>query len=788
MISCYSQAVNLHGKGARCMLEISFGKNRTDTSWKIDYMEWAEFVEVLRKVRRTDETMAEYDRMQKDAKDKIKNGRAFVGGFIKSGRRKKENVESRWLITLDADNADSDFQFNVDLVLGGYDYVIYSTHSSRPNNLKYRLVLPTNRAMLPDEYAAVSRKLAFKIGMHYFDKTTFDVHRLMYLPSCSKDAKPEFVLGEGEAFDADALLNEYNDWADPTEWPRHPDTEKQINASIKKLGCPQDKPGAIGVFCKIYGMRDGVETFLSDVYTPTQYDDRWTYVGGSSFGGMRVYDDTWAYSEHQSDPANNGHCYNIFDLIRIHKFRHLDEAVKEHTATTKYPSYQAMLEFAAADTAVKKIMLSDACDDFSDNDENWEEQLDFNPKTKLPNPTAKNAEVLLSHGRFKNVLAYDAFGNTEVICGSLPWRDRERKNEDYEPWLGADDKRLQHYFSKLYDFNSAKTLQNAFTEVVHKNTFHPIKDYIESHVWDGIDRVDRLFIRYLGADDTHYVRTVTRKMFIAAIKRLYEPGCKFDQMLVLVGPQGVGKSSLLAKLGRKWFSDSLRTFENKEAGEHLQSAWIFELGELSVLKKSELEEVKTFLSKTEDRYRVAYDRQVSEFPRKCVFFGTTNNHGFLQDQTGNRRFWPVDVNPDKKEIDHWDEVTDTLVSQIWAEALYLYNNDESLQLDSEAIKEAERIQGLHLEEDPREGIIQEWLESPIDDFTDGTVAYHERVCAAQIWCECLGNKKGKIPSWESKAIVDIMRRIPGWKEKNFVRVSSYGVQRTAFDRVKDKYT
>ncbi len=316
------------------------------------------------------------------------------------------------------------------------------------------------------------------------------------------------------------------------------------------------------------------------------------------------------------------------------------------------------------------------------------------------------------------------------------------------------------------------------------NTFHPIKSFVESTVWDGVPRAERLFPVYLGAADTHYVRQVTRKMLLAAVTRLYRPGCKFDQMLVLVGPQGAGKSSLLAKLGREWFSDSLRTFENKEAGEHLQSGWIFEIGELSAMKKTEVEEVKAFLSKTEDRYRVAYDRQVSEFPRKCVFFGTTNTRDFLRDATGNRRFWPVEVVPDRAELSHWDHLGDEEVRQIWAEVLGWFKAGESLELDSEARVEAERQQAAHMETDPREGLIQEWLESEeLDEMDRPSGQLRQRVCAAQIWTECLGKKKGDMRAWEAKEICDIVRRIPGWKErKGRVRFPGYGLQ-TVFERV-----
>lgn len=781
-------------------LDISFGKNRSDTNWKPEFLTWEDFVERLQKVRRTGESMAEYDRMSNAEKGKIKDGKSFVGGLVKGGRRKKENVESRWLLTLDADNSDEDFLFNVDMAFGSSAYVVYSTHSSRPDNRKYRVVAPVDRAMSPDEHAAVSRRLADEIGLDYFDRTTFDVHRLMYLPSCSRDAEPEFYSSEGSALPVDSVLAEYADWRDPVEWPRHPDDVKHLEALRNKLGDPTEKPGVIGSFCQVYSMTEGLEKFLADVYEPTVHEDRYTFTGGTSVGGMRIYDDWWAYSEHQSDPANDGHCHNIFDLIRIHKFGDQDEEVKPNTPGTKRPSHQAMLDFAAKDPTVKKERLLQDFGDLEDEeaDLDWMDLLDVHSKTGKPLSTAKNAEIILRNGAFDGVLAYDAFGNSEVVRKALPWRERERPQREYEPWLGADDKRLQHYFGKVYDFKSAATIQNAFTEVVHTNTFHPIKEYLEAQHWDGVKRVDRLFATYLGAPDNHYTHSVTRKMLLAAVKRLYEPGCKFDNMLVLVGPQGAGKSSLLAKIGRKWFSDSLRTFENKEAGEHLQGAWIFEIGELSAMKKAEVEEIKAFLSKTDDRYRVAYDRQVSEFPRKCVFFGTTNNHNFLQDPTGNRRFWPVNCDPALKEESHWDHLTDELVGLIWAEVLHLYRGGERLELDKSAADEAERIQGLHLEEDPREGLIVKYLETPLPedwenrttwqrreylDDPDGDIQ-RTRVCAAEVWAEALGFDPAKFTAWEARPIYDILRKLPDWveRDKGRMKFKLYGLQTTYIRR------
>ncbi|MEJ9220675.1 virulence-associated E family protein [Paenibacillus glucanolyticus] len=772
-------------------LDISFGKHRADTNWKTEYLTWEEFVDRLRKVRRTAETMAQYDKMNNVSRGKVKDGPAFVGGLVRTGRRKKENVDSRSLITLDVDRGDDDFLFSVELVLGGTAYVIYSTHSHRPEKPKYRLIIPGDRNMSPDEYAAVSRKLSEHIGMEYFDKTTFDVHRLMYLPSCSKDADPVLEVFEGEPLDVDRILDEYADWHDVMAWPRHPEDKSPAQLAAKRAQDPREKFGTIGLFCRAFTIEEGIETFLSDVYEKGSMPDRYTYTKGSSGNGLEVYpDQDLAFSHQDSDPIADGRTYNLFDLVRVHKFGHLDERVKDHTPDAKKPSHLAMEQWAAQRPEVKKLVFAERqadfaemADEFPDDEDDpdeldWEDQLEIHHKTGEPLPTAGNVELMLSHGPWKNVLAYDAFGNTEVIRRALPWREKERLGRSYEPWLGADDKRLQHWFAKVHGINSAKTIQNAFTEVVHRNTFHPIKSYVESAAWDGQPRAERIFIDYLGASDIHYTKQATRKMLLAAVARLYRPGCKFDQMLVLVGPQGAGKSSLLAKLGREWFSDSLRTFENKEAGEHLQSGWIFEIGELSAMKKTEVEEVKAFLSKTEDRYRVAYDRQVSEFPRKCVFFGTTNTRDFLRDATGNRRFWPIEIFPDRAIKSHWEELTEEEVSQIWAEVLSWFKAGETLELDSEARMEAERQQAAHMETDPREGIIQEWLDMPLEDeMGRPTEDLRDRVCAAQIWTECLGKKRGDMRAWESKELADILRRIPGWRErKGKARVPGYGVQ------------
>ncbi|WP_244863399.1 hypothetical protein [Paenibacillus cisolokensis] len=252
-------------------LDISFGKHRADTNWKPEYLTWDEFVERLRKVRRTAETMAQYDAMTPAGKGKVKDGPAFVGGLVRGGRRKKENVDTRSLFTLDADFADGDFLFTVELVLGGTAYAVYSTHSHRPHKPKYRLIVPADRTMSPDEYTAAARKLAEKIGMTYFDKTTFQVHRLMYFPSCSKDAEPVLEVYEGEPLSADGLLAEYEDWRDVTAWPRHPEETKAVETAGKKAQDPREKQGTIGLFCRAFTIEEGIDTFCRTSTSPVRW-------------------------------------------------------------------------------------------------------------------------------------------------------------------------------------------------------------------------------------------------------------------------------------------------------------------------------------------------------------------------------------------------------------------------------------------------------------------------------------------------------------------------------------
>ena len=336
---------------------------------------------------------------------------------------------------------------------------------------------------------------------------------------------------------------------------------------------------------------------------------------------------------------------------------------------------------------------------------------------------------------------------------------------------------------------------DAFNILAQKQHYHPIKDFIRGlPVWDNVPRVDTLLHDYLGADDNIYTREVMRKTLCAAILRIYRPGVKFDTMPVLNGPQGIGKSTLLARLGGEWFNDnvSLLGTRDKSAAEGLQMSWLVELSEVDGgLRRSDLESVKAFLSRTIDVYRPAYGRTVEKHPRQCVFFGTANSeNGYLSDLTGNRRFLNVICKKDS-EKHPWD-LTDDDIRQIWAEVKFRVSHHESLILSAEAQKIAEREQDQALETDEREGIIMRfcnltlpggwqnwdtnrrtaWLNNPI---VKGVEIRHY-VCILEIWCECLGQSHVSLKKSDSIKIGAALLK-HGWKKAGVKPCGPYAMQR-----------
>ena len=319
------------------LITIATGSSRRSASWKTKEMLWSEFVDKLGRVTRTQETQQEYFRMPKEERDNAKDVGGFVGGTLKGGRRKIDAVLQRRLITLDMDSitAGEDPWPTVELILG-CAAVLYSTHSHTAKAPRLRLVLPLSRPVSPEEYEAIARRIAGDIGIDMCDDTTYEPHRLMYWASASSDGEFRYEVQDGPWLDADEQLARYADWKDPTQWPVSSRKSGTIRRLADKQGDPTAKDGIVGAFCRTYSVEDAIEAFLPDVYIKGE-NGRYTYKGGSTSGGLVIYEDgRFAYSHHSTDPTCGKLC-NAFDLVRIHMFGKDDEGKPANTAANNLP-------------------------------------------------------------------------------------------------------------------------------------------------------------------------------------------------------------------------------------------------------------------------------------------------------------------------------------------------------------------------------------------------------------------------------------------------------------------
>lgn len=776
-------------------LIISLGKNRNDTNWKNTTMSWSALVSKLSVSKETAETHAEFMQMGKPDQDLIKDIGGFVGGHLKDGRRIKLNVKARQIVTLDADFATPDFWSRVqDIMIDWSDFaaLIYSTHKHTPEKPRLRLVVPLSREVGPEEYEAVARKIAEAVGMETFDGSTYETNRLMFWPSHSTDVDPVFEVHDAPILDPDEVLKKYHDWEDQSEWPRSDAEKEKRRKQAEKVEDPLTKKGIVGTFCRTYTITEAIRKFLPDVYVPTVKEDRWTYAAGSTSGGLVIYDDDrLAYSHHSTDPAW-GLDVNAFDLVRIHKFGNLDDP-DEKKPMNRRESWKAMSELMAEDADCLRTKAEETAAEFEQagEPEKWMLQLLRNENLTLK-PALVNATLILENDANLQGIRLNLMSGL-IEASNLPW------TETAVTWTDTHDAILADWIARKYgvEFPALKVRQ-ALQKVTFERRYHPVKEYLEGlPEWDGTERLDRLLIDYLDADDNVYTRESIRKTLAAAVARVYEPGIKFDTMLVLVGPQGAGKSTLFERIAcrNEWFTDSLKMDmmnKIKDSGEQLQGAWIVEIGEMTGMKKADVEAVKSFVSRTSDDYRAAFGHYKEKRPRQCVVVGSTNaEDGFLRDVTGNRRFWPVHIRKGKRVKAR--DLTKEVVGQIWAEAKIAYELGEELILSREAEALAAEAQREAMEQDDRQGIVEEYLDRLLPEewpnmntdqrmlFLDsnevGTVR-RTRVSNIEVWVEALNGSGARMESKDSYAIAKIMAKIPGWERSGrLYSVPGYGRQR-----------
>ncbi len=381
--------------------------------------------------------------------------------------------------------------------------------------------------------------------------------------------------------------------------------------------------------------------------------------------------------------------------------------------------------------------------------------------------TIRNCVTVLQNDPvLKKAIKRNELSGRMDIVKEVPW---ERRNNS-PTVTDTDEYNLKMYLEEHYEITSERVIKAGIDIVSNENKYHPIRDYLESLVWDGIPRIENMLPHFLGAEKSKYTIGVMKMHMLAAISRIYEPGIKYDIMLCLVGSQGAGKSTFFKYLAIKeewfsdnldhlddeniyrkgikydimlclvgsqgagkstffkylaikeeWFSDNLDHLDDENIYRKLQNHWIIEMGEMkATITAKNIEQIKSFLSRQKETYKVPYEVHPEDRPRQCVFCGTSNDLNFLPlDRTGNRRFAPVMTDMSKAEVHILDNEAESkaYIEQAWAEAMVLYRRGNVfLGFTKEIEEEAKRLQKEFMPEDTNAGIIQAFLDDYDDEY------------------------------------------------------------------------
>ncbi|CAH1192984.1 DNA primase [Glutamicibacter phage Montesquieu] len=720
----------------------------------------------------------------------------YMLGRLKGTRRVKTAVISRSGVTLDIDTPGADFLQSVELLLPECAALVHTTYSSTPDNLRWRLIIPLSREVTPHEYTLVAEALMTMLGRDQFDPGSSQYERYMFKPSVQKGSTFQYEIIEGPALDPDKVMENYE--GDLSELPLPTKHQKRD---------PFELGGTLGAFNRAY---DDLSSLVEAFELPYEEDGsgRWKFTGAKAVAGMGEVSRGIFYSHHVTDPAYGKAC-NAFDLVRIHKFAHLDSQVDSKTPVNRLPSHLEMEKFASRQARVVTELLGrDFADELSDMADNldpetnteappaaWWNELKLHPKTGETLESIGNWDLLFSHDPVLGNFHFNEMMRVIEPREDFPWRPRIDADV-----LGEADlaKMLDHAERKYHLKISKDKLFQRVQSASQDRRFHPVRDYLEALEWDGTERLDTCLP---GAEDNEYTRMVARKALVAAVARVFSPGVKWDQMMILFGKEGMGKSHWIERMARG-FDSSLGKIGDKDTLVNLQRSWIVTSDEGHSLRKADFNQLKEFLTKTRDTFRMPYERSAQEYPRHCVIWGTTNDEVFLRNEEGNRRFLVVEV---ATKVD-FDAMTDEYVDQLWAEAVHRYHEGEKLYLNPTEEKLAAKARERHIAEEPLFGLVRNYLETLVpgdwastSSFgrqqwfedraagmgTEGTEPINE-VCTLQLYMEVMGAPRTENNrDYQIREYYRIMSNFSGWRLEPFPRdVPNYGVQRV-FVRIPD---
>lgn len=698
--------------------------------------------------------------------------------------RNKQAIVSRSALTLDVDHPGKDFADTVELVFP-YAALVHTTFNSSPDDPRYRMIIPTDREMAPDEYIVVAQAVMVLLGEDHFDISSREPERYMFKPATKEPSWFSSSIIDGRPLPVDTFLTEFEADLRDKETPRVGRNKRN----------PFEIDGVIGAFNKAYADWDLLIEVYELPYDKVD-DDRYHFQGARSVAGMGPVRDTegLVFSHHASDPAYGRAC-SAFDLVRLHRFGELDEDLNEQTPVNKLPSHTAMLELASTDHRVTAQLVGVDFDDLvddegeidADHSEAWKLQLRRAPRTNRVLDHVDNWDLIKANQPVFNQLYYNEMSLSVEVAEDLPWRQVTRTTRIFtttDRWELADaierDLHIRPTTSRLDSMVDTKA---------HQRIINPVRDYLAGLAWDGHERLETCLP---GVRPTTFTRMVARKVMVAAVARMFDPGCKWDHTLVLYGSEGLGKSWWIDRVSRG-HSSSLGRIGDKDTLLTMQRSWIMVSDEGHSLKKADHDQQKEFLTRTSDVFRMPYDRETLVHPRHCVIWSTTNDETFLRRQEGNRRFLIVHC---QDKVD-FDAMTSDYVDQLWAEAVHLYRAGEPLFLAEAESQTAAVERERFIEEDALAGVITEYLETKVpaewDDMSPESrvtwlTAFREgfeaegvkritETCSTQIWVEALGRRVGDHRRIELLEITNALKRIPGWRLlPNRQRIAGYGPQ------------
>lgn len=694
--------------------------------------------------------------------------------------RTKDAVVTRSALTLDLDSPRPGLAEVLPLVLD-HAALLHTTFSSTPDLPRYRLIIPLDREIRPDEYVAAAQVVMNLLGTDNFDPGSEQPERYMFKPACANELENfQWWVLDGEPAIADKLLAGWDSDLSKTPIPESPKGKRD----------PFEIEGVVGAFNRAYEDWQVLIEEYDLPYTPAGAD-RWHLAGAVSVAGMGVMGPGLVYSHHAHDPAYGQAC-SAFDLVRLHLFGELDEDLRKQTPLNRRPSYEAMLDVARIDArAVSELVGADFSANMDDlnNANQWRTGLRYNRNGTKMLDEVGNWDLISQNDPVCRHVGINEMTLSIETNADLPWR----KLHPGGPAIRMSDRAsFQMYLEREYRLRPTRSISDWMIDEQATRAIHnPVRQWLENLEWDGVPRVEECLP---GVTPTEYTRMVARKSLVAAVARMMEPGCKWDHTLILFGNEGLGKTWWIERMSRGWTAP-LGPVGHKDTLINLQRCWIATSDEGASMRKADAEALKEFLTRRVDVFRLPYEREATAHPRHCVIWGTTNDDVFLRNQEGNRRFLIVRC---EQAVD-FSLMTPEYVAQVWAEAVYLYRMGEVLLwLDSDESVMAAGEREAFVEEGngALEGLIAAYLDTPLPgnwdslsmesrqmwlrDQADGMASdgdfQQEVVCTIQLYVEALGRLFGTHNRLDLLEIGKALRA-QGWQpQPGRLRMGPYGPQ------------